>query len=126
MYAAGKCAPLLLVLLCSAIPTRTVLSSALPSSPLRLATNLRPLASQGPDPDPDPNPNPDRSPNRNRNRNPDPNPGPGSDSRGAEALRLALESNTSLTRLSMRYNHLDDESQRAVRSVATPGLELLI
>jgi len=48
------------------------------------------------------------------------------DERGAEALGIALEANTSLTRLTLRYNHLDDEAQRLVRSAAAPTLELLI
>ena len=46
--------------------------------------------------------------------------------RAAEALCLALEENTSLKRLALQYNHLDEEASRAVRGAARTAMELLI
>ena len=46
------------------------------------------------------------------------------DQRGAVALATALESNTTLSRLSLRYNHFDDEALELLHSLARPGLEL--
>jgi len=48
------------------------------------------------------------------------------DTRGALALATALESNTSLTRLSLRYNHVDDAAQARLRDAAGPLLRLLL
>jgi hypothetical protein len=48
------------------------------------------------------------------------------DERGATALAAAMEANTSLTKLSLKHNHLDDEAQLMLRSRANPGLELLL
>jgi len=48
------------------------------------------------------------------------------DERAADAFSLALEENTSLKRLALRYNHLDEETERAVRGAARAGVELLI
>ena len=46
------------------------------------------------------------------------------DTRGALALAMALESNTSLTRLILKYNHLDDTAQATLRDAAGPLLKL--
>ena len=48
------------------------------------------------------------------------------DDRGAHALAAAIEVNTCLTRLSLKHNHIEDEVQLLLQSVAGPGLELLL
>ena len=48
------------------------------------------------------------------------------DERGAAALAVALEDNTSLTRLTLTHNHLDEEAQTLVLSAVGRGLEVLM
>jgi len=48
------------------------------------------------------------------------------DERGAAALAVALEDNTSLTRLTLSHNHLDEEAQSLLLSAVGRGVEVLM
>merc|ERR1712216_802876 len=48
------------------------------------------------------------------------------ETRGALALATALESNASLSRLNLQYNHIDDAAQARLRAAAGPLLKLIL
>ena len=48
------------------------------------------------------------------------------DQRGATAIASALQRNTSLTRLALQYNHMDDESKLSIQAAAGATLNIII